>query len=461
MSNNPEQTVAAPKPENAVPTMPRQPSSSALSEATRSIRMHLWVGVAVLALLFGGVGGWTALASIESAVMAPGTVVVRGFQKRVQHETGGTVSDIHVRSGDVVEAGDVLLELDAGQLSSEIAALEKRRFDLLMRRHRLIAERDGEIWGELDPALKTMVSRRPELADIVAVQRKLLLNRAKLAKRREAQLRERITQARREIGGLEAIAEARESELEVLEEEFKGLSQLKEQGLVQISRYNSMKRTIADKKGQIGQVHAQIAETGGRISEIELRSIEVVETAQDQALSGLEQVEAEFTQVDERLSALVERRRKLKIRATADGAIHEMNQHTIGGVIGPGDTVALIIPTSDELVVDANLQTIDRDQVTVGQDARVRFSAFNQRKTPELTGTVDFVASDQSVDPNTGAPFYKVRIVLSADEVARLGNVDVVPGMPADVMVTSQERQVITYLTKPIVDQFERVFREE
>lgn len=431
------------------------------NQLKQSIRWQMGVGFALALFLIVGLGGWSYVTEIESAVIAPGTVVVEGSRKAVQHDTGGIVKLINVKDGDFVEAGDVLILLDGAQIAAEIAATEKRIFDYMVRILRLSAERVGQGKLTLPMAMLKKSLGNGELAELVTVQRQLLKSRLGLRKSKREQLHGRIKQLRQEITGLREVRIAADEEMTIFRLEVKNLEGLFGKGLVNVARYNQLRRQAAEKRGRLGQTIAEIARAESRIIETKQQIEELDVAALSEVLKELEAIEGELTQLSERLRAARARQARLEIRASDRGTIHELAVHTIGGVIKAGDTIASIVPADNKLVIDANVQTIDRDQVWTGMPARVRFTAFNQRRTPELTGKVERIASDQSGGTDKIPPYYGVRITLTSDQIARLGNADVKPGMPAEIMMTAGPRTVMSYLTKPLTDQFTRAFRDD
>ena len=381
-------------------------SSSRTQAIVHSIRHEVVVGSILALVLTGGIGGWAALASLDNAVVAPATIVVAASRKAIQHETGGFISEINVTDGDRVKAGDVLIRLDGTQLAAEISGLEKRVFDYTVRRARLSAERDNQPDLNLSESLKAEAAADRELAEIIETQQQLLTSRLALRRSQHKQLNERVRQLGQEIEGLKQIQQAAVVELEYLDKELASLENLRKRQLVGLRRYNNLKRETSEKRGLLGRTDAEIASAKGRVKETELQIAALDVTSRNEILKELEAIEAELQQLNERLTA-------------------------------------------------------GRDQLWTGMTARVRFTAFNQRTTPELTGKIIRIASDQSGGEEGTAPFYSVRIKLSAEELKRLGEVEIKPGMPAEVLMTGQARTVISYLTKPIADQVHRAFRDD
>jgi HlyD family secretion protein len=427
-----------------------------------AIQYQIMLGAIPAILLVVVLGGWAHMTEIDSAVIAPATVVVESSKKTVQHDAGGIIERINVRDGDRVRKGDVLFRLDGTQLAANISALEKRHFDYSVRKLRLEAERRGDKVFALSDELKRLLLARPELAEIVVVQSNLLAARLDVQSGKRKQLEERITQLSQQITGLEEIRSAIADELALFAEELESLSQLKDKQLVNLARFSLIKRQQAEKRGVYGQTVADIAKTKAQIGETRLQIIDITDTARNELLKELEALEAELTQIAEQLRAARDQEEKLDIRASDNGHVHELVVHTEGGVIKPGEVLAYIVPSDTGLVVDANVQTIDRDQIYPGMTARVQFTAFSQRSTPQLYGRIERVASDQSTGPDGRVPpYYAVRIKLLDGEMKRLDGLDIVAGMPAEVMMTARPRTVLSYLMKPMTDQFNRAFRDE
>jgi HlyD family secretion protein len=433
-----------------------------LQKVERSLRHYLTAGVSSLILLFGGLVTWGALASLAGAVIAPGTVVVETSSKRIQHPYGGIVAAIRVDDGDYVKSGQVLVQLDAKQLEAEIGAVNKRLYELGLRRWRLSAERDGrDVLGAVPSALREYLKTWAGRRELIAVQRSLFLSRREIQGSRASQLHSRIDQLGEEVSGLRELESGRRRELDIVRSEVANFRQLHDKQLVSTSRLNVFLRSEAKLVGDIGRVKADIARNGGLIPATRLRLVELKENYRDTALRELEKVEGELSQLQEKRAGIADRLSRVEINAPVSGRVHELAVHTIGGVIKTGDTLLSIVPDSDTLVVDAHVHPVNIDRVRQGMDARIRFTAFNMRTTPELAGKIAVVSADQTAPADNQPPYFKVRVRLASGELSRLKGLDVTPGMPAEVMITSEERTVLNYLIKPISDQLNRAFREE
>ncbi|MES2602409.1 MAG: HlyD family type I secretion periplasmic adaptor subunit [Pseudomonadota bacterium] len=426
----------------------------------KSIRFHLIVGLFVVTLLICGIGGWASTAQISGALIAPGSIVVDSNVKKVQHPTGGVVGEVRARDGDRVKAGDVVVRLDDTVTKASLAIVTKGLDGLLARRARLLAEQDGADRIIFPPELMDSFAN-PDVRSLIGNEVKLFQVRSSGRVNQKAQLKERIAQLKEEIGGLEAQENAKSREIELIQKELVGVRDLYAKNLVQISRLTVLERDAARLDGDRAQFVAQKAQAKGKITEIELQIIQI-----DKDLSS--EVSKEMREINDKIGEFVERKvtaedqlRRIDIRAPQDGMVLQSSVHTVGGVITAGDAVMLIVPDSDNLSVEAKVNPQDIDQLRIGQKTLLRLSAFNQRTTPELNGTISRISPDTTVDQRTGQSYYTVRVSLPPAEVARLGDVRLMPGMPVEAFVQTGERTMISYLAKPFSDQLMRAFREK
>jgi len=426
--------------------------------AQESIRQHVIAGSAVVLLLAGGVGGWAATSEITGAIIAQGQIVVDSNVKKVQHPSGGIVGELRVRDGDKVKAGDIVVRLDDTVTRANLAIVTKGLNELLARKARLEAERDGASRIKFPAELTS--SNSPDVSLVMASEAKLF--EARLASRngQKAQLRQQIEQLKDEISGLAAQREAKTREIELIQRELAGVRELYQKNLVQLPRLTQLERETARIDGERGQIIATMAQARVKTSETELKIIQI-----DQDLAS--DVGREIREIDAKVGEFVERKvtaedqlKRVDIRAPQDGTVFQSAVHTVGGVIQAGEPIMLIVPASDNLAVEAKANPQDIDQLRVGQTALLRFTNFNQRTTPEIFGTITRISADTTVDQRTGASYYTVRIALIPDEVAKLEDVKLVPGMPVETFVQTGDRTVISYLAKPFLDQIKRAFRE-
>ena len=425
-----------------------------------SIRFHLIVGLVVVTLLTCGIGGWASTAQISGALIAPGSIVVDSNVKKVQHPTGGVVGEVRARDGDRVKAGDVVVRLDDTVTKASLAIVTKGLDGLLARRARLLAEQDGAERITFPPELMESFAN-PDVRALIGNEIKLFQVRSSGRIGQKAQLKERIAQLKEEIGGLEAQENAKSREIELIQKELVGVRDLFAKNLVQISRLTVLERDAARLDGDRAQFIAQKAQAKGKITEIELQIIQI-----DKDLSS--EVSKEMREINDKIGEFVERKvtaedqlRRIDIRAPQDGMVLQSTVHTVGGVITAGDAIMLIVPESDNLSVEAKVNPQDIDQLRIGQKTLLRLSAFNQRTTPELNGTVSRISPDTTTDQRTGQSYYTIRVSMPPEEVAKLGEVKLIPGMPVEAFVQTGERTMISYLAKPLSDQLMRAFREK
>ena len=457
-----------------------------------SARRGLVLGFGGAAVLIGGVLGWSVLASVSGAVIAPGVVGVETRNQVVEHIDGGTVSEILVRDGDRVAQNDVLLRFADGLLRSEEALLRAQHVELVARRNRLAAEfrgADAIVW---DKNLSAAAAGDPEIAAILDGQKRLFRARAAARAGEVAQLRERIGQARDEIAGLEAQAVSLKQQLELVSRELEAQRSLFKKGLSQLARLLTLERTAKNLEGQSGANAARIARVRGSISELEIQILQIDLRRIEEAEERAREISAQENQVKERLASLRERLDRMEVRAPVAGEVFGMTVFAPREVVRPGEPILKIVPADAPLVVMAKIQPIDVDQVYPGQPAVLRFSAFPARETPEFDGRVLRVSADAVRDENTGTSWYEVELTLDRPASApspgksgdssgpRTGNGEtagrageapaphrlvgglaVTPGMPVEAHIRTADRSIVSYLVKPVTDFFYRSLREE
>lgn len=417
-------------------------------------------GLIAIAAVFGGLGGWAATSLIAGAVLGQGTVVVDSNVKKVQHPSGGVVGEIRVRDGSRVAAGDLLVRLDDTVIRATLDTVRGQLDEMAVRKSRVIAERDKSATLELPEALRARLSE-PNVKSLVAGERALFESRRKAREGQKAQLRERIAQLHQEIGGLVAQAGAKATEIKLIKNELKGLYQLRNKQLVPSIRLMSLERDSARLTGEQAQLVAASARAKGRIAEIELQIIQLDVDLRSEVTKEFRDIQARENELREKLVAAQDQLKRVEIRSPQAGTVHELSVHTVGGVVGRGETLMLIVPREDALVVEAKVSPNDIDSIRQGQSAFIRFTAFNQRTTPEIEGKVLRVAADLSKDAQTGAQYFLTRIALPAPELAKLGGQTLKPGMPAEVQIRTDDRTAMSYLMKPLMDQIEKAFREK
>lgn len=427
---------------------------------SRSIRRHLAGGGLASLILVGGIGGWAAATDLAGAVVTTGHFVVDSNVKKVQHPTGGVVGEILVHAGQRVTIGDVVVRLDATQTRASLAIVTKRLDEFAARRARLEAERDEVETVSFPAELISRISD-PDIAQLMAGERKLFELRREARFGKKAQLQERVVQYAMEVRGLVAQEDAKVRGIALIERELRGVRELWDKGLVSIQRMMALEREGANLDGERGRLVEAQAQSGGKISETKLQIIQIDQDLRSEVASSLRDIEGQTAEYIERRVSAEDQLKRIDLIAPQSGVVHELAVHTVGGVISPADVIMLIVPDRDRLALEVQITPQDIDQIRMGQKAVLRMSAFNQRTTPELNGEVSRIAADLTQDQKTGLFYYAVRISVPPQELSRLGKLVLVSGMPAEAFIQAGERTVISYLVKPLKDQINRAFREE
>ncbi|MDR7035706.1 HlyD family secretion protein [Methylobacterium sp. BE186] len=425
-----------------------------------AVRHQVRLTALIIAVLVGGVGGWASFTKISGAVITNGQLVVDSDVKKVQHPVGGIVGELRVKEGQRVKAGDILIRLDETQPRSSLDIVLRALDVLAARRAREEAERDGDISIAFPSDLQARVASDPAVAMLLDSETRLFLSRAKARNGQKSQLRERIAQFEQEIAGLTEQVTAKTKEIAAVTMELKGIRELWQKNLVQISRLTNLEREAARLEGDRGKLLAGLAGSRVKINEVELQIMQVDQDMRNEVNKDLTDIRAKWSEYEEKQTAALDLLRRTDLRAPQDGIVHQMTAHTVGGLITPSEPAMLIVPEADELTVEVKIEPKDIDHVRVAQDAILHFTAFSQRTTPEINGKVDRVAADVAQDPKTGVFFYKARIRVPEAERARLGEVQLVPGMPVEAFLQTGERTVLSYLTKPLAEQVAKAWRE-
>jgi HlyD family secretion protein len=426
----------------------------------RAFERELKRGLRVLIFGVGIVGAWATLMPLSGAVVVPGTLVVESDVKKIQHPAGGVVANIPVRDGMQVRAGDLLLHLDETQLRANAQVLSQQLDQIRVRVARLITERDG-----LDqPQMPHEMANRSGDGDVSRLwASEISLFNSRAATRRNAKelLQSHVGQLGEQISGLDAQVKSKAAQHDLISGELEGVDGLYQKGLVPLTRKTSLQREAARLDGERGQVVAAIAEAKSKISEAELQAVKIDHDFRTEVMKDLREAQDKEAELVEKSTAAQDLLRRVDLRAPTNGIVHQLSVHTIGGVITPGEVVMEIVPESDELQIEAKLPPQEVDHVHPGQRAYIRFSAFNQRTTPQLEGVVSYVSADLNHDrqknPNA-ATYYTVRVTLPPSERRRLGGLELVSGMPVEVFLQTGSRTMMSYLLKPISDQLLRTF---
>jgi HlyD family secretion protein len=427
-----------------------------MTPIARSIRNYSLLALVTMLILVIGFGGWAATAKLSGAVIGHGVVVVDGNVKKIQHRAGGIIGEILVRNGARVAVGDLLIRMDDTITRANLAIVTKQIDQLSARRLRLVAERDG-----LAAMAMSDISETEDGGSYVRAEEALFAARRETLQSQQSQLRQRIDQIGQETDGLTVRQKAKEQELSWVEQELVRVRSLSGQQLIQFNRLAELERLKAQLDGERGQLIAEIARAGTRVTETELQLLQLDQDRRTEIVTELRDVENKLAELEEQQITAEDELKRVDIRSPQDGIVHELAVHTIGGVVAPGETVMQIVPSNDSLVVEARILPADIDQVHPGQDAVLRFSAFNQRTTPEVFAKVETVAADLVTNPQTGEAWYSIRTRIRAEEMAMLGNLTLLSGMPVEVFVKTGERTAMSYLLKPLSDQLARAMTED
>jgi HlyD family secretion protein len=419
-----------------------------------AVAQRLTLGFALIGLLALSCGVWAATTPIAGAVIASGVVVVESNVKKVQHPAGGVVAEIAVKNGDQVTGGDVVLKLDDTQARANLGIIVSQLIQLTGRKARLEAERDQ---ADAIRFSRNFMTSGEEARSVMEGEKRLFEFRRTSKRGQTAQLTERIGQIKEEIKGLAAQREAKNGEVALMIEELDRLEQLRKKELMATNRILSAQRDLTRLKGEWGALVAQTARAQGQISEMELQILALDQTMQTESSKELREMEARLAELAERRVAAEDQLKRIELRAPQTGVVHDLVVHTVGGVIGAAETVMMIVPNREELGVEVRIATSDIDQVHIGQEATLRFPAFNQRTTPEVKGIVTRIGADLTKEPQTNTVFYTVRVRPLDVQIDKMR---LVPGMPVEAFIATGERTAITYLVKPLTDQFVRAFRE-
>ena len=430
------------------------------NEAKRwSAGRHLTIGAIALLILVGGFGTWAVRAQITGAVITSGQIEVDRNRQVVQHPDGGVVEEILVDEGDTVTAGDLLLRLDATILQSELAVVEGQLFEILARRARLEAERDNAPTLTFSDVLTEVDD--PDIAKLMEGQERLFAARVETNRSAVEQLTQQRAQIASQLAGIEAQQAALTTQRDLIAQELADQQSLLDRGLAQASRVLALQREEASLLGTVGELTAQGAQAAERMTEIEIQILALSSSRREEAITRLRDLQFNELELSERRRTLRRQLDRLDIRAPVSGIVYGLQVFAEQSVIRAADPVLFLIPQDRPLVIATQVQVVDVDQIFVGQEVTLRFSAFDQRRTPELQGKVTLVSADAFQNETSGLSFYRAEVQLDEGQMDRLpADMTLIPGMPVEAFVRTADRSPLDYLIKPLSDYFTKAFRE-
>lgn len=426
---------------------------------TRSASRQIVSALALCVALVGGVGAAAAYAEIGGAVLGSGMVIVQGRTKHVQHRDGGIVGEILVREGQRVESGQLLFRLDDTVARASLGIVDTQLEQLLAQEARLLAEQAGGA-GAIQFPRELTDSPDPRARLVMKGQEELYVSRRATRDGQKAQLAEQVGQFEEKAAALEAERAAVADNVELLREQLEDAAHLHKQNLLVDSQLITIRRENASLLGNMASLAAEIAEARQAISQAKLQLAQVDEQFYESVLVELDEKQTEIAKLREERIAAVDRLQRLDIHAPIGGYLHELEVHTIGGIVAPGDRLVSIIPADDELIVEAKIAPNDVDQVASSQEARLRLTGLDRRTTPELYADVMDVAADLTTDQQTGMSYYVARLRIDEEDIEKVGAENLRPGMPVEVFVSTGTRSILSYLVKPIADQIQHAMRE-
>ncbi len=437
-----------------LPTRQEKPKAAVADDLIEtSMEMPKRVGLSIFVLVFVVFGGWAALAPLDGAAHAPGQVTVKTYKKAVQHLEGGIVSSILAQNGDVVEAGQALLEMDKTQPVAQLEIAKSQLVALQALEARLLAERDNL------PRI-AFNATAPGAAEELASQTAIFDARKAAREGSIDVLNQRIGQLESKLVGLAALKDSKQTLAASFSAELDDTRALLDEGFSDKARLRSVERNLATYQGEAADLSATIASTEVQIGETRMQILQLNREFQNEVVTQLGETQTRLKDAQERSIALQDIVSRTTVRAPVAGVVNGLQVHTEGGVIGPGTGIAEIVPLTEELILESRVSPLDIDRVFEGQEATIRFSSFGNR-TPTIFGTVLSLSADAMVDQNTGMSYYLARVEVTPQGMIDLGELELLPGMPAEVFIATGSRTLLQYLFKPFSNAMARSFIED
>ncbi len=436
-----------------------KPESTDLSFLS-SRKVPILIGFLSVLLLFVGFGIWGTQAGIDGAVVASGRVIVERNRQAVQHPDGGVVAEVLVREGERVKRDDILVKLDPTLLHSERNILESQLYELIARRGRLSAERDGATQIVFDDALLRAAKADPQVAELVEGQEALFEARLASFAQSISQMENQELQLNKQIEGIDIVEGALSTQITLAKQELALQEELQAQGLTPMTRVLTLRRESARLTGATGETSARRAQAREQIAAIRIEIAQLLSARREDAITTLRDLQVSEHEIAEKLDAVLTRLARMDIRAPVSGVVYDVRLLGEQSVVRPAEPLLFIIPQDRPLVIESRVSPINVGSVHVAQEVIIRFPSFDMRQTPDLTGQVTQVSPDAFADPDTGGPFYRVEITLSDAELAKLDADQIVmPGMPVDAFLRTGEYTPLEYLTRPLTRYMDTAMR--
>lgn len=416
-------------------------------------------GLIVLFSTLGIFGLWSVLAPIDGAALATGFVTVKSHRKTVQHLDGGIVSQLLVKDGDIVKEGDLLLTLDGTENKAQLEIARGQYIALTAQVARLESERDGKPAIDYTTSLNDVSD--PRILEARKTEDQLFVARKNAHEGEMSVLTQRVGQLNSKISGLSGQRKSKQELVSSYQEEAKDLRELLAEGFADKQRLRDVERNYTDNNGEISALSSEIASAQIQIGETKLEILQLEKKFQEEVSAKLSEVQSELYDVTQRMTATKDKVVRIDIKAPVSGRIMGLAVHTLGGVILPGHPILDIVPQKEELIVEAQVNPLDIDRVSIGLVAEVRFTAFKQALTPVIEGKVINISADRLIEEKSGTPYYLAQVELTPESYEKMKHLELVPGMPVEVLIKTGERTLFEYLTKPISNAFARAFIED
>ncbi|AJD51851.1 HlyD family secretion protein [Thalassospira xiamenensis M-5 = DSM 17429] len=425
----------------------------------QSLRKPIMAGIIVIAVGFGGFFSWAFTAELDSAAVASGSIIVDSRKKVVNHFEGGILKKLLVEEGDRVKAGQTLMLLDGTRSESELGQLRGERYGLIAKLARLRAEQSGR--GEIDFPEQILNAEQDYVADILLDEKRLFGKRNEVYDAKRNAQAKQIEQFDAEARALESQINARTRQEKLVAEQLKGIRQLAEKGFATRTQLVEIENNWSDLVGDMGEFKAQKAAAEQQKAEAEINLASIEMEWQSDIATEIQEAQLALNDVTQRIRASEDVLNRREVKAPQDGIVANIQIRTPGGVISPAEPIMDIIPENEPLLIEAMINRQDIDSVHVGSKAQIKLTAYSQRRLAPLDGEVRYVAADQTVDEKRDSSYYIVRAAINPDALAKRDDIEIRPGMPADILILKSPRRAIDYLIDPITESMSRAFRED